>query len=373
MATCSEDSAAINAIIDGVTEDTIDGLAKSLVNPSNYGRPEVRENLLRSFESLKNIFQDGKSSLPQFEKEFKLIDAAAFPERFAPIAHDNVNASKNRYKNIVPYQHNRVQLNTPNSIDHSDYINASFLKLNCVNPALDTNVDLQIVTPQRPLENTIHDFWSMIIDYHIKFMVAIGSDCNADKGLVDVTKGIYWPEIVGQTLTTDRFNILLKSDKTLWSIMNVRALVVSDKVTNKPIRTIVQLHFSVWQDLDVPGSTIYMLRYLALVRHLMKKFNVGKSCTGWRVSPLTMSAPLLIHCSASVGRTGLTVALLYIIEKLEAGLKLVSNATQPDEFSFLETALKLRNERMHMVELQKQYVTGHEVLIDALKFSLQKI
>uniref|UniRef100_A0AAY4B4S4 protein-tyrosine-phosphatase n=1 Tax=Denticeps clupeoides TaxID=299321 RepID=A0AAY4B4S4_9TELE len=70
------------------------------------------------------------------------------------------NVKKNRYKDVVPFDHSRVKLSLFTSKDDTDYVNANFIKGVTGKPAY--------IATQGPLPNTIVDFWRMIWEYKVK-------------------------------------------------------------------------------------------------------------------------------------------------------------------------------------------------------------
>uniref|UniRef100_A0A3B3S736 protein-tyrosine-phosphatase n=1 Tax=Paramormyrops kingsleyae TaxID=1676925 RepID=A0A3B3S736_9TELE len=69
------------------------------------------------------------------------------------------NVKKNRYKDILPFDHSRVKLLLQTSNQDTDYINANFIK------GVD-EAEAYIAT-QGPLANTVVDFWRMIWEYNV--------------------------------------------------------------------------------------------------------------------------------------------------------------------------------------------------------------
>ena len=75
------------------------------------------------------------------------------------------NKQKNRFLNILPYDKNRVKLVPIAGCRQSDYINASltdgFQKRNA------------FIATQAPLENTVNDFWRMIVEQNVHIIVML--------------------------------------------------------------------------------------------------------------------------------------------------------------------------------------------------------
>ncbi|KAG7263522.1 hypothetical protein CRUP_000612 [Coryphaenoides rupestris] len=83
-----------------------------------------------------------------------------FPSR-AALTKDNVK--KNRYKDIVPFDHTRVTLSLNISQHDGDYINASFIE--------GVTGSRAYIATQGPLPHTLLDFFRMIWEYKIQVVV----------------------------------------------------------------------------------------------------------------------------------------------------------------------------------------------------------
>uniref|UniRef100_A0A667Z8N8 protein-tyrosine-phosphatase n=1 Tax=Myripristis murdjan TaxID=586833 RepID=A0A667Z8N8_9TELE len=70
------------------------------------------------------------------------------------------NIKKNRYKDIIPFDHSRVKLTLTTSKNDSDYINASFIK--------GVSGSRAYIATQGPLPHTVLDFWRMLWEYSIE-------------------------------------------------------------------------------------------------------------------------------------------------------------------------------------------------------------
>ena len=89
-------------------------------------------------------------------------------------------------------------------------------------------------------------------------------------------------------------------------------------------RTVVHLHFLRWRDKSVPDDLFSLLAFRRKVRSL----------------DAVASGPLLIHCSAGVGRTGTYMALDMLLDE----------ARQSGEVDILDVVSHLRRQRMTLVQ-----------------------
>jgi protein tyrosine phosphatase len=112
------------------------------------------------------------------------------------------------------------------------------------------------------------------------------------------------------------------------------------------MREIVQLHYENWPDFGVPTSTKPIRDLLVL----MTKFRE-------RAAAASLDGPIVVHCSAGVGRTGCLIASHIAIEKAKRG----------EEFNIKKIVEQLRRERHPtMVKTEDQYFLVYAVVKDVL-------
>ena len=75
------------------------------------------------------------------------------------------NRPKNRFTNILPYDHSRVKLQPSDDEDGSDYINANFT------PGF--NSKREFIVTQGPLHSTRDDFWRMCWETNSRAIVML--------------------------------------------------------------------------------------------------------------------------------------------------------------------------------------------------------
>ncbi|XP_028332597.1 receptor-type tyrosine-protein phosphatase H-like isoform X2 [Gouania willdenowi] len=305
-----------------------------------------KPNLMR-----KNPFI-GDSKLSQ--KKDKAIPITKFPDHFALMSLDEdrgfgeeyenlspvgteqtqrvatlpENKDKNRFSNVLPYDWNRVKLNTFTSNEGSDYINASYM------PGYNSN--REFIATQGPLPSTVNDFWRMIWEQRVKGIVMV-TNCN-ERGKIKCEK--YWPDrnqslLYGEQLVTHRY----EQQDINWTL---REFSLKHKSTSEE-RTLKHFHFTVWPDHGVPQGT----EILILFRELMRQ-HIEREATG---------TPTVVHCSAGVGRTGTIIALDVLLQQLQKERAVGINA-------FVH---KMRLHRPHMVQTESQYVFLHQCIMDYLQ------
>ncbi|KAL5491268.1 hypothetical protein EMCRGX_G016521 [Ephydatia muelleri] len=237
------------------------------------------------------------------------------------------NISKNRYSDILPDDNSRVVLSEVPGVAGSDYINANYCdgykKENCY------------IVAQGPSKKTVSDFWRMIKEKRIETIVMLTKCVENYKNKCEM----YWAEGTGNSFETDTFTIITDSS-THHKAFDVRQFLVTNKVDQYAAPfTVTHYHFTSWPDHGVPLQTTSMLE---LLREVRKSHNRGKG------------VPLLVHCSAGVGRTGTFVALDILLDTLR------SKGT----ISVFDVVAGMRKKRMLMVQTEAQYMFIHDALIE---------
>ncbi|KAL3868035.1 hypothetical protein ACJMK2_040874 [Sinanodonta woodiana] len=266
-----------------------------------------------------------KSNL--YEEEYKQVTRSLTKSK--DVAMQVENKDKNRYKGMVPYDDNRVKLHVWDEDLETDYINASFIDGFSRSQAY--------VAAQGPMENTLNDFWRMIWQVKATKIVMLtnlnersGSKCMQywpDEGSVDFGK------ISVQLIQTDQFSDF---------IIRTMKIKMNDCLEEEKSRMIKQFHFTTWPDKSVP-------RYSSSIVHFRHKIYTTED-------EGNSSGPLVVHCSAGVGRTGTFIAIDFLVNEAQA--QGTVNVT-----SCLEI---LRNQRVLMIQTLEQFIFVHEVLVEAM-------
>ena len=242
------------------------------------------------------------------------------------VATSEINSKKNRYLNILPYDHNRVILPTDSKND-SDYINASF-----IDSADKKNA---YIATQGPTESTLEDFWEMVYDQHVLSLVMITKlkERGVDKCIQ------YWP--TKDTNVFGHFKVTLMST-TVYCDYTVRKLLLGKITANKESRILYHFQFLSWPDHGVPPHPFPMLNFLKRVHQTMHSKRINTT------------HPILVHCSAGVGRTGTFIVL-------DSMLKRMLSDKDVDVFGHVAY---LRTQRMFMVQGEDQYLFIYKVLTE---------
>jgi len=273
------------------------------------------------------------------DNEFRLIELKEdskdiFPEGTKEEALNQKNKSKNRYEAVVPYDYNRVKLQTANNMD--DYINASYVK----------GDDVTFIAAQGPLKDTVDDFWRMIWENDIHIVLMLTEEIENDR----VKCFRYWPETNDPSEAFHRGDLKLKliSSETKEGISVQRKYRLTNKMQPETkAKKVVQLQFLAWPDHSIPKSPSVVLDLIETIDNLRKESNTN--------------SPILIHCSAGIGRTGSFLAIYFQVTKLRKHMQ--TNPNEPFPFEIYKTVLELRKQRSGMIQESEQYRFCYQVLL----------
>jgi len=238
----------------------------------------------------------------------------------------SVNSLKNRYANIHAYDHSRVVLQG-DSTPGSDYINANFIR--------GFNGDQEYIAAQGPLPETISDFWRMVWEKSCSTIVML-TNC-IENGRPKCAQ--YWPTQGSLTFK----DIIVTSMEILEFPDHVVRTFHLTRAGQSLERTVKQFHYISWPDHGVPSD------HTAL-------FSVIKKVNRWRFMA-SEKAPLIVHCSAGVGRTG-----TYIV--LDSQINRIRNGRDVNVYSNVQS---LRDSRYLMVQTEDQYAYIHQALVEFIK------
>ncbi|NXA51643.1 PTPRJ phosphatase, partial [Nothocercus julius] len=241
------------------------------------------------------------------------------------------NRGKNRYNNVLPYDISRVKLSAQ-SHTTDDYINANYMPGYTSKKAF--------IAAQGPLSNTIDDFWRMVWEKNIYSIVMLTKCVEQARTKCEQ----YWPD--KQSMSYGDIIVTMVSEIVLpeWT---VRDFTVENTNVSE-IHTVRQFHFTSWPDHGVPETTDLLINF----RHLVQEYN----------SQNPIDSPVLVHCSAGVGRTGTFIAIDRLIQQME----------MENTVDVYGVVYDLRMHRPLMVQTEDQYVFLNQCVMDIIRSQKDK-
>ncbi|XP_035877532.1 receptor-type tyrosine-protein phosphatase delta isoform X36 [Phyllostomus discolor] len=258
----------------------------------------------------------------KFSQEYESID----PGQQFTWEHSNleVNKPKNRYANVIAYDHSRVLLSAIEGIPGSDYVNANYIdgyrKQNAY------------IATQGSLPETFGDFWRMIWEQRSATIVMMTKLEERSRVKCDQ----YWPSRGTETHGLVQVTLLDTVELATYCVRTF-ALYKNGSSEKREVR---QFQFTAWPDHGVPEHPTPFLAFLRRV----------KACNP------PDAGPMVVHCSAGVGRTGCFIVI-------DAMLERIKHEKTVDIYGHVTL---MRAQRNYMVQTEDQYIFIHDALLEAV-------
>ncbi|XP_019357003.1 PREDICTED: receptor-type tyrosine-protein phosphatase F isoform X6 [Gavialis gangeticus] len=257
----------------------------------------------------------------KFSQEYESIDPG---QQFTwENSNLEVNKPKNRYANVIAYDHSRVILTSIDGVPGSDYINANYIdgyrKQNAY------------IATQGPLPETLSDFWRMVWEQRTATIVMMTR--LEEKSRVKCDQ--YWPSRGTETYGMIQVTLL---DTVELATYMVRTFALYKNGSSEK-RELRQFQFMAWPDHGVPEYPTPILAFLRRV----------KACNP------PDAGPMVVHCSAGVGRTGCFIVIDAMLERMK-------HEKTVDIYGHVTC---MRSQRNYMVQTEDQYIFIHEALLEA--------
>eukprot|EP00731_Ephydatia_muelleri_P016193 Em0009g617a len=259
----------------------------------------------------------------KFEEEFSSVPAIPLgPYEVSKLPY---NLPKNRFENIFPYDTSRVILAAIPGKEGSDYMNASYID--------GYNKPDGYIAAQGPLSETVCDFWRMVWEKRLPTIVMLTELMEGGRSKCER----YWPENINDNWDVGCNLRVCLIEQRPFAEYTVKILIVTNTSdSDAPSLRVTHYHFTVWPDHGVPADKTCMIQFIKRVRN---------------THPYK-GPPLLVHCSAGVGRTGTFIVLDSMLERMKCERSL----------NVYEFVCEMRKKRILMVQTEMQYIFVHDAL-----------
>ncbi|CAG2203572.1 PTPRT [Mytilus edulis] len=251
-----------------------------------------------------------------FEQEYKMFPKGLIHAHIEGSKEEN--KAKNRFLTTWPYDHSRVVLKGDTQYD---YINANYID--------SYHKQKAYIATQGPKRNTLRDFWHMVWQENVcKIVMVTQLEENEKKKCYQ-----YWPQLTNDPLEVDYYTLNMQEEKQ-HSEYVYRLIKVKHKKA-KEERKVHHYHFTQWSDHGVPDS-IKLVNFYRAVKN----------------NTSDQQGPLLVHCSAGIGRTGTFIAIDSLYE----------HGKSVGYVDIVEYVKMMRKDRLNMIQTFEQYEAVFEAL-----------
>ncbi|XP_013091166.2 mucin-17-like isoform X2 [Biomphalaria glabrata] len=292
---------------------------------------------IREFESTWSKLTADENTL--LNLEYQELDELS-PIYSMDVGSDLDHRADNRWTNIIPFDHSRVKLKVIPEDPHAqhDYINANFIS------GADTSRDY--IATQGPLTRTVADFWRMVWEQKVSVIVMLSDFEEMDKRTSMMREKVAkYYEDDGECNTAQHGHMLItrtgKLDAKDWEIRTLKLT----HTTEKKSRFVKHFFFKYWSDHEADINPEDLIEFVRVVRSETSS---------------EPPAPLVVHCSAGVGRTGTFIAVDYfnkLITRIKQRVEKGGSASELDNWTvdIFGRVLSMREKRRFMVQTRAQY------------------
>ena len=243
-----------------------------------------------------------------------------------------LDANLCRYKEIYPYGYNIIKI----SNEHQ-YVNASFMHVLFQNA---------FIASQGPNDNTVDDFWLMCFEYNVARILMLCQEMEQNKKKCSN----YWDQKMVSKMFENKGTEILYSD----NILEEKIITILNKSDGK-IKKFPHIQFKEWPDHTTPNIQNYVQIFQKLFDFVDKTID----------DKARKNDPVLVHCSAGIGRTGVFLTLYGICNEIDKQLKYQNSDVI--SFNIFNFVRKLKEMRMYSVENINQYSFIYKFLEEYLK------
>ncbi|XP_077994494.1 tyrosine-protein phosphatase non-receptor type 5-like [Glandiceps talaboti] len=235
------------------------------------------------------------------------------------------SGTKNRYRTILPNPHTRVVLPEISDDPLSTYINANYIR------GYDQE-EVAFVATQGAMPHTVNDFWRMIWFTNSPIIVMITKIKERNK----VKCEHYWPHKQGVygdiEVIVDR---TIRKDGYILRNMTMKYL--------DEAKSVKHYWYTAWPDNKTPDTAKQLLELVEEVER--NRFDED----GEEEQPI---GPVVVHCSAGLGRTGCFIAISIGVRQLQ----------EESMVDILGIVCQMRLDRGGMIQTNEQYEFIHQAL-----------
>lgn len=307
--------------------------------PSGELFPEERRKPLPKFVSEKELMASQRTSLEKDLELAKVTFKRITEVMGHPISFDAAKRpgclEKNRFKTVFPNDSTRVRIRQRPGlniahVEGADYINANALEYplpGCPKP-------LRFIGTQGPMKSTVHDFWTMVWEQHANVIVML-TDFVDELGREACVH--YWPSHGSARFEEFEVECVQEHHYGEFRVSTISIVDTLDPAAAK--RTVVHVQYLAWPDFGVPANPDSFLKL--------------HQCVRGQQMALGDEAPLLVHCTAGLGRTGVYILIDVLLRQLTYNFV-------PNTEAIL---LVLREQRVGLVQTEEQYAFALQVAV----------
>ncbi|CAF3353527.1 unnamed protein product [Rotaria sp. Silwood1] len=283
-------------------------------------------NLYKPFNAIEFLAK----TQSEIRQEFRKLPNP--PAKDTHAAKEERNLDKSRYRDVLPGESTRVKLQ-PDDDEKHDFINANYVTGY-------NNQEKAYIFTQGPLQTTVKDFWRMVWQENVTIIVMTTN--IRESGTMKCFP--YWPTQSKEITNAGLYQIQNEKSEKFESFIITTLLL--RKKNHAETRVIYHAHYLKWPDHGIPSNTKDALLFLDKVEYYRQITST--------------KGPILLHCSAGIGRTGTFCAI-------DIGIK---RYLEKKTIDIPSTVLKMRTERAGSVQTEDQYLFAHLALMDYIKQQL---